>query len=83
MKVVSVKVDDNIKAKMEKFKDVNWSEVIRKAIIERIEFEESLRTEIDKRRAHHASEQMEKLREKTTGKWNGVEEIRKWRELRL
>ena len=82
MKVVSVKVDDYTKAKMEKLREVNWSEVIRRAIMERIELEESLHTEIDKRRAIHASEEMEKIRQKTSGKWSGVEEIRKWRELR-
>ena len=82
MKVVSVKVDDQTKAKMKKMKDVNWSEVIRRAIAERIELEESLQNKIDRRRAMRASEEMEKLRHKTSGIWNGVEEIRKWREAR-
>jgi len=82
MKVVSVKVDDETKAKMDLYKDINWSEVVREAIEGRIEIEEMLRRRIDRARALKASEDMDRLRSKTSGKWSGVEEIRKWREAR-
>jgi len=82
MKVVSVRVDEETKAKMDLYKDVNWSEVIRRAIKARIEVEERLRRRIDRAKALKASEDMERLRAKTSGKWSGAEEIRKWREKR-
>lgn len=82
MRVVSVRVDEETKAKMDLYKDVNWSEVIRRAIKARVEVEERLRSRIDRARALKASEDMERLRAKTSGKWSGVEEIRKWREER-
>lgn len=82
MKVVSVRVDEETKAKMDLYKDVNWSEVIRRAIKARVEVEERLHSRIDRARALKASEDMERLRAKTSGKWSGVEEIRKWREER-
>ncbi len=33
---------------------------------------------INKKRANRASKRMLKIKSKTSGKWNGVEEIRKW-----
>jgi len=83
MTVVSVRVDDETKRKMDSYKDVNWSEVIRRAIRARVEVEKRLRRQIDRARALRASEDMERLRAKTSGKWSGVEEIRRWREERL
>ena len=80
--MVSVKVDEETKEKMDALKDVNWSEVIRRSIRERIETEEMLRRRIDRARAEKASDDMEKIRAKTSGKWSGVGEIRKWRETR-
>lgn len=61
---------------------VKWVNVIREAIKRRIEVEEMMRGEIDRARALKASEDIERLRSKSTGRWSGVEEIRKWRELR-
>ena len=82
LKVVSVKVDEETKAKMDTLKDINWSEVIRRIVKERVETEERLRRKIDRARALRASEDMERLRAKTSGRWSGVEEIRRWREAR-
>lgn len=82
MKVVSVKVDDETKKKMESFPDINWSEVVRKSIRRRLEMEEALRKGIDRKRALKAAMSMDKLRKRTSGRWSGAEEIRKWRERR-
>lgn len=79
-KTVSVKVDEETKSKMEQFGDVNWAEVIRAAIKRRLELEEDMHKPIDKARAIKASKHMLKIKSKTSGKWSGVEEIRKWRE---
>ena len=83
MKVVSFKVDPELKKKMQKFKDINWSEVLRKAVEERVKIEEELRShEFDRALAMKASAEIDNLRRKTSGTWNGAEEIRKWREIR-
>ncbi|MFY3740038.1 MAG: hypothetical protein HMLIMOIP_000463 [Candidatus Nitrosomirales archaeon] len=37
---------------------------------------------INKKRANRASKHMLKIKSKTSGKWSGVEEIRKWRDKR-
>jgi hypothetical protein len=81
-KTVSVKVDDETKSKMELFGDVNWAEVIRSAIRRRLEVEEDVRKPINKARALRAAKHMLKIKGKTSGKWSGAEEIRKWREHR-
>ena len=79
-RTISVKVDEETKSRMELFSDVNWAEVIRAAIRRRLELEEDMRKPINKARAIKASKHMLKLKSKTSGKWSGVEEIRKWRE---
>jgi len=82
LKVVSLRVDEKTKARMDLYKDVNWSEVLRRAIQSRVEVEARLRAKIDRARAMRAAEDMERLRAKTSGKWSGTEEIRRWREAR-
>jgi len=82
MKVVSLKVDDETKRRMEELRDINWSEVLRRAIQRRLQIEEELRKPIDRRRAIRAAEAIDKFRQKLLVGWKGAEEIRKWRELR-
>ncbi|MGH9878410.1 MAG: hypothetical protein ACRD5H_12305 [Nitrososphaerales archaeon] len=81
-RTISVKVDEETKSRMETFSDVNWADVIRAAIRRRLEIEEDVRRPINKARAIKASKHMLKIKSKTSGKWSGVEEIRKWRERR-
>ncbi|HIJ98219.1 TPA: hypothetical protein H1012_01300 [archaeon] len=80
--IVTARVDDEIKKEMKKFEDVNWSEVLRTAIEHRIVLERQLHQPIDRARALKAAASMDKLRAKSTGKWSGAGEIRKWRDLR-
>ncbi len=83
MKSISMRIDDETKARMETHPDINWSEIVRRAIKERLEIEESLRVKkFDHARALRATKTMTRLRAKTSGKWNGAEEIRKWRAFR-
>ena len=83
MSVVSFKVDSKLKKKMQQYKDINWSEVLREAVERRIKIEEELRNhEIDLPLAIKASAEIDKLRKKSSGTWNGAEEIQKWREIR-
>ena len=68
---VTISVPEQLKREMERRKGINWSEVARKA------FEEQMRREemVD------AAEQIKKMRaESQTPQWNGVREIRRWRD---
>jgi hypothetical protein len=83
MNVVSFKIDSELKKKMKKYKDINWSEVLREAVERRIRIEEELRGHnLDLSRAIKASNEIDKIREKTSGNWQGAEEIWKWRKIR-
>jgi len=81
VKVVSVKVDDDTKRRMEGLRDLNWSEVVRTAIERRLEAEEALRRPIDRARAKRAVRAMDRLRESLpAGDYDLGKEIRKWRD---
>ncbi len=67
--MMSVRVDDDLKERMRRHPHVNWSEYIR----------ESLERKIREEEMKEATKEMDELAEKTTGTWNGAEEIRKWR----
>lgn len=85
MEVISAKIDKRTKEKMKRFSDVNWSEVIRKAIASRIR-EEELRSRInpvDKDELARAGRMTDTIRAKHAAEgWSSVEEIRKWRDTR-
>lgn len=72
LSIISVRVSDDVKRKMRRFKNVNWAEYIRRAIEKKIREEEM----------KIACLIMDSLAEKTSGRWSGVDEIRKWRERR-
>ncbi len=68
---VTISLPDDLKREMERRKGVNWSEVARKAFEERMRREEMA----------DAAEQIKKMRaESQAPDWNGVKEIRKWRD---
>lgn len=70
--MISVRVDEELKERMRRFKDINWSEYVRDSIEERLR-EEELRK---------ACQEMDRLAEKTSGVWSGSKEIRRWRDRR-
>lgn len=82
--VISVRIDEGLKRRMEKFAHVNWSEVLRKAVADRVALEERLaaRRRLDVDRLLKAVKDQDRLRSKTTGRWSGAEEVRKWRGLK-
>ena len=80
MAIITVRIDDELRKKMRELKHVNWSEVIRQAIIQKIQEEERFR-KIDRRRLLKAVEITDSLKRKIEG-WNSTLEIRKWRDLR-
>jgi len=44
--VVSFKIDRELKKKMQKYKHINWSEVLREAVERRIKIEETLKKRV-------------------------------------
>jgi len=68
---VTIIVPESLKRKMKKFREVNWSEVARRA------FEEEI-ARIEKK---IAAEEIDRLREESMVEWSGEREIRKLRDL--
>jgi len=75
MTIVSVRVDKELKRRMDRLKHINWSEVIRRAIMKTLEEEEG-------RNLARAVLLNEKVRKKAPEGWRSVEVIRYWREHR-
>jgi len=76
--VVSARIDEETRRRMRRLPQVNWSEVIRGAIAEKIR-EEERRREVDPRDLREAAKITDSLRGKSEG-WDITEEIRRWRE---
>ncbi|NOZ76487.1 MAG: hypothetical protein GXO65_02165 [Euryarchaeota archaeon] len=79
MPTISIRVDDETKRAMDARRDINWSEVVRRGIKERLKMEEIRR--IDRRRLLDSIEVTQKLRRKSPG-FDSTKEIRRWREAR-
>ena len=69
---ITIRVSKEIKRQMRELDQVNWSEVARKAIIDTIQ----------KERMQRACDIQDRLRAKTSGKWDALKELRRWREVR-
>ena len=81
--LITVKVDEDLKKRMASHADLNWSEVVRAAIEERLRAEETTRKgKLDRARIRDAIAVSDQVRDKTSGNWSVTEEIRRWRELR-
>jgi metal-responsive CopG/Arc/MetJ family transcriptional regulator len=81
MEVVSIRVDEQLKRRMERLGQVNWSEVIRTAISVKVQEEERRERRIVPESLMRAKGLTDKLRRPSRG-WSSVEEIRKWRNQR-
>ena len=84
MSTITVRIDPEIKRKMRKFSYINWSEVVRKAILERVMVEERLRGR-DWSLVEKAAGEMDKLRmeiQAVYGRcdYDSAETIRCWRD---
>ncbi|MEM0309099.1 MAG: type II toxin-antitoxin system ParD family antitoxin [Thermofilaceae archaeon] len=73
MAVVSVRVSDELKRRMERLRHVNWSEVLRQAIVRVLEEEEG-------RNLALAVLLNERIRKKAPEGWDSTEFLRRWRE---
>ena len=76
-----VRIPREVKAKMRRYKNVNWSEVARKAILERLAVEEAREGML---RAYKEMDaiRMELLKSLGPTDYDSAEMIRYWRELR-
>ena len=72
---ISVRIDPELKEKMDSLRHINWSEIIRKAI----KLEIQNQTEINKARAVLLNEKIRKIAPEN---FNSVDIIRKFREER-
>jgi len=80
---MSVRVDPDTKRKMGRLPDVNWAEVIRESLRERLEVEEELRKPLDRRRARRGTRGIDALRRSLRpSSFDATREVRKWRESR-
>jgi len=66
--VISVRVDEELKEKMNRHPEINWSEYIR----------EEIQNKINQLDAREATQIMDSIAEKA-GEWDGEEEIIRWR----
>jgi len=80
VEVVSARVDEETRRKMRRLRHVNWSEVVREAIQEKIRLEDRKRVR-DVTEVGEALRLMDSIRRPRDG-FDGTEEIRKWRDLR-
>ena len=81
MTVFSVRIDPELKRKMEELRQVNWSEIVRMFLEDRVRTESRARN-IDMQRRKSAIELSRTLQAKyePSQSWNSTEELRKWRE---
>jgi hypothetical protein len=67
---ITISVPEDLKRRMERFKDINWSEVARRA------FEDTASRE----EMRIAADTIKRLRLEGQAQWNGAKEIRRWRD---
>ncbi|MCD6488234.1 MAG: hypothetical protein J7K21_03310 [Desulfurococcales archaeon] len=75
MPTFTIRIDPEIKKRMKKYSYINWSEVVRRAILEKLNKEE-------RKNIAEALLINEKLRRKPPRGWSSVEVIRFWRDRR-
>lgn len=68
---MTITIPKDLRGRIKETKDVNWSDVARRA------FEEELR----KQERKEAAAEMDQLREESTVAWDGVAAVRRWRKL--
>jgi flavin-binding protein dodecin len=84
---ITIRIPEALKRKMDRVKAVNWSEVVRRAIADRLKVEEKLKTKnwslIVK--ASKKSDDIRESLERACGKtdYDSAETIRSWRDARL
>ena len=83
--IVSFRVDKKLKARMDRLRHINWSELLRRYVESVVEQEERrLRASRDLAAMKRAVEEMDRLAKLCEGsKWIGEEEVIRWRRRRF
>jgi len=81
MSVISVRLNRETRRKMKLLSHLNWSEIIRQAIAQKIREEENKKRRLDPNMLRDAAEITDRIR-RPAPEWSSTEEIRKWRESR-
>lgn len=86
MAQLTIRLPESLKRQMERFRELNWSEIIRESIRSRIRLETSSsrvrNRQLVLQAARKQDEIAETLSSRYSGHWSGVEVIRYWREHR-
>ncbi len=72
MSTITIRIDPEIKKRMKKYSYINWSEVVRRAILEKLNEEE-------RKNIAEALLINERLRRKAPKGWDSTEVIKSWR----
>jgi len=80
VEIVSARIEEETRRRMRRLPHVNWSQVIREAIEERLQTEEARRRP-ERAQLLEAKRLAGSVRRPSPG-WDSTEEIRKWRDLR-
>ena len=83
-KIVTFRVTKKLKERMNRLRQINWSELLRATVERSVEEEEErLGPKRDPVRMKGAIAEMDRLAELSVGsKWSGAEEVIKWRRKR-
>lgn len=77
---MSTKIPDDLKKRIDKLSHINWSEILRLAVLRKVEEEEKNILNRDRKRIEQSMLKMDDLRRKSQG--DTTEELRSWREIR-
>jgi hypothetical protein len=83
--VLTVRVPDTLKRRLRMFPEVNWSQIVRSALEDRVTMEMSTHEAKDKKRILRAVRIQDEAAEKTakwSRQWSSIEVIRWWRQHR-
>jgi len=81
LEFVTIRLDEQLKRRMERLSHVNWNEVIRAAISTKIREEEQRERRVDPESLLRAKSATDRIR-RATPRWSSTEEIRKQRDQR-
>ena len=84
MRHITLSINKKLKEYMAGFEEVNWQEVIKSAVINRLNYEKINKINRNKNPdgIKDAVRIQDGLSSKTSGSWSGANEIRKWRDKR-
>jgi len=80
MSRITLSVNKKLKEDRAGFKEVNWREVIKSAVINRLNYEQinNINRNKNLEEIKDAVRIRDSLSSKTSGSWSGADEIRKW-----